>query len=138
MARPDESLTPVACEEARAAWFESSLDHPSDALEDPAFDAGSPIAEPAVREHVESCEGCQAFTAAVAQDQLDLAGWMKGQVVPPPPPRVEFRRTPLHAASGYPRRVSLAIIPLMWGLILLVSLGVIAFGWVAIQQWILP
>ena len=81
-----------------------------------------------VREHVESCEGCQAFTVAVAQDQLDLTGWMKGQVVPPPPPRIEFRRTPLHAASGYPRRVSLAIIPLMWGLILLVSLGVIAFG----------
>jgi len=72
--------------------------------------------------HVERCPSCRELAAGIRLDQ-QLLRWQLGRIAPPPPRRLVLR-APLVAASGHPRRVSLAVLPFLIAVTLVLLLGV--------------
>lgn len=75
-------------------------------------------------DHLRTCANCRELAEAIELDQ-QLLRWQLGRLDTPAPPRLVLR-DPLRAASGHPRRVSLAVVPFLLGLVLVLMLGVIA------------
>ena len=83
------------------------------------------------RHHLESCSHCQEQRRVIQGDQRILEKVFRSTAVPAPPALT--LRGPLQSASGYPRRVSLALMPLFLALILLTCLAVIMLGWLVVK-----
>lgn len=77
--------------------------------------------------HVQACPDCQQIAEKFAADQRLLSGFFAAETIPSPPPVA--LREPLHAASGYPRRVSLNVLPFLLILLLLALLAIGLAGW---------
>ncbi len=69
-------------------------------------------------EHIDSCPECAPIAEELARDQERLRRCFAETVVPP---ALELRDG-LHSASGYPRRVSLTLMPFFMALLLLLTL----------------
>ncbi|MCI0651034.1 MAG: hypothetical protein L0Z55_04045 [Planctomycetes bacterium] len=106
------------CEAAREAW----LWREADGAEAPAIP---------VDEHFAECPECERFVTAVAKDQ-ELIRNHFAKIAVPAVPSLEFRDA-LAAASGFPRRVSLAIIPFLLALLLALALAILG-GYFLVQQ----
>ena len=106
----DEPLEPPLAEECQRA-LESWV------CEDPEEAANSDAAD-----HIEHCKSCRDLADAIGFDQKILR-WQLSRIEPPPAPRLALRE-PLRSASGHPRRVSLAVLPFLIGLTLVLLLAV--------------
>ncbi|MGE3166992.1 MAG: hypothetical protein AB7O52_18965 [Planctomycetota bacterium] len=85
----------------------------------------------AVTRHLRECASCREEIRALGREQAALRRYFGTVTVPPPPPAL---RGALQAASGYPRRTSLTVMPTLIALLLLALLGVAALGWVIAQH----
>ena len=80
-----------------------------------------------VSAHLAQCPQCESLAQKLAQDAQLLQNHWRGIEVPPAP--VLELRGPLESASGYPRRVSLTVIPFLLILLLLALIGLAALIW---------
>ncbi len=87
--------------------------------------AGSPA-------HLSDCPGCHDSTRQLESDQSLLRAHFASLHVPQPP-ALELRH-PLMAASGHPRRISLAILPLLLALLLLTVLAAGLLFWIIVKR----
>ena len=119
----------LSCDSVRESWLaaESHAQPEPESTSLEFTDAGLPAP---VAEHLSSCAGCQEFRQQVAGDQARLRAHFLAIAIPTPPEIVV--RGALDAASGYPRRTSLTLLPFFWALLL--GLGVV--GILAALLWI--
>lgn len=73
------------------------------------------------------CESCREELAEFQQQQAQVARYFATAWVPEPSKITP--REPLQAASGYPRRVSLTVLPSLLWFLLLALMGIAALGW---------
>lgn len=104
-----EPYLPDECRRALEAWV--CEDHP------PGTAEGTGASR-----HIDGCPSCRELAAGIRLDQ-QLLRWQLGRIAPPPP-RPLALRAPLAAASGHPRRVSLAVLPFLIAVALVLLLGV--------------
>ncbi|MEM7166450.1 MAG: hypothetical protein AAF581_13375 [Planctomycetota bacterium] len=116
-----------ACDEYLETWF-AAQDAPATSPQ-----AHDESAEAAAA-HVEECAHCAQAAANIDKQALLLSAHFAELAVPSPPPLQP--RAPLQAASGYPRRVSLNVLPFMLLLWLIGLLGVVALAWWVVSKFI--
>ncbi len=73
-------------------------------------------------DHLQRCWSCRELADAIRLDQ-ELLRWQLGRIESPPPRHLQFRE-PLRSASGHPRRVSLALLPFLIGVVFVLLLAV--------------
>lgn len=84
-------------------------------------------------EHLTNCPSCRAEAHALERQGALLAAHFASLSVPPMPPLAA--RPALHAASGYPRRVSLNVLPFVLLLWLIGLLAVGALAWFVVRHF---
>lgn len=83
-------------------------------------------------EHIEACPECAPLAEELARDQERLRQAFAETKVPPVP-ALELRDG-LQSASGYPRRVSLTLMPFFIALMLLLTLLLIGLAYFAVDK----
>lgn len=101
-------------------------------LEDWICNEPDPNRQP-VPEHLHDCSHCQDQVAGFQRDQRALAQHFAAVRVPRPPAPLA-PRSALQAASGYPRRVSLNVLPFLLLLLLVFLLMAGAAVWLILRH----